>query len=84
MVSAGLRRINGLIDAKTYCQLILKGDRLAQFMLAEFSAVCAYNPCLRVDTQLTCYMRQKAGWRSFVGGHRVAGVAQITQLNGEA
>ena len=46
LVTTGYRRINGLPDAKTYCQIIRKGNRLLQFMLTEISAVWAYNPSL--------------------------------------
>lgn len=44
LVTTGYRRINDLPDAKTYCQIIWKGNRLLQSAATEISAVWAYNP----------------------------------------
>jgi len=42
-VTTGNRQINGLFDAKTNGQIILKDNRSLQFSPAEISAVWAYN-----------------------------------------
>ena len=47
-------------------------------------ALGIFGPCCRIDAQLPRYIRQKFVGRRCIGGHRVAGIAQVAELDSEA